>query len=77
METSLPTPLQAMMPKTTSGARKAVTASKDLGGGTDWLIFTDDITPDRLGYFPSGDDLLVKIDGSSEDMVTIQGLVQG
>ncbi len=47
------------------------------GGGTDWLIFTDDITADRLGYFRSGDDLRVKIDGSSENMVTIQDWFKG
>jgi Ca2+-binding RTX toxin-like protein len=42
------------------------------GGGTDWLLFTDDITSDRLSYWKSGDNLLVKIDGSNENMVTIQ-----
>ena len=44
----------------------------NLGGGTDWLLFTDDITSDRLSYWKSGDNLLVKIDGSNENMVTIQ-----
>ncbi|WP_163336232.1 calcium-binding protein [Desulfopila sp. IMCC35008] len=47
------------------------------GGGTDWLLFTDDITSDRLSYFKSGDNLLVKIDGSSENMVTIQDWFKG
>ncbi len=42
------------------------------GGGTDWLLFTDDLTADRLGYFRKGDDLRVKIDGSEESMVTIK-----
>lgn len=42
------------------------------GGGTDWILFTDDITSDRLGYFQSGDDLLIKIDGSSDTMVTVK-----
>ncbi len=42
-------------------------------GGTDWLIFTDDITEDRLSYVRTGDDLQVRIDGSTGTMVTIQG----
>ena len=41
------------------------------GGGTDWLIFTDDITGDRLGYLQSGDDLIVRIDGDETTQVTI------
>lgn len=42
------------------------------GGGTDWLLFTDDITTDRLSYWKSGDNLLVKIDNSNDTMVTIK-----
>jgi Ca2+-binding RTX toxin-like protein len=42
-------------------------------GGTDWLLFTDDITEDRLTYVQSGEDLQVRIDGSTDTMVTIQG----
>ena len=40
-------------------------------GGTDWLIFTDDITADRLTYHTSGDNLQVKIDNSESAMVTV------
>ena len=47
------------------------------GGGTDWLLFTDDITSDRLSYFKSDDNLLVKIDGSNENMVTIKDWFKG
>lgn len=42
------------------------------GCGIDWILFTDDITPERLSYFKSGDNLLVKIDGRSDNMVTVQ-----
>lgn len=47
------------------------------GGGTDWLIFTDDITEDRLTYHRAGDDLLVKIDGDSSTMVTVKHWFDG
>ncbi|WP_320055887.1 hypothetical protein [Desulfuromonas thiophila] len=47
------------------------------GGGTDWLIFTDDITANRLGYHRSGDDLLVKIDGDETTMVTVKHWFDG
>lgn len=42
------------------------------GGGTDWLIFTDDLTADRLSYHRSGDDLLVKVDNSDTIMVRVK-----
>ena len=42
------------------------------GGGTDWLIFTDDITEDRLSYHRKGDDLLIKIDRDNGTMVTVK-----
>ncbi len=42
------------------------------GGGTDWLIFTDDLTADRLSYHRSGDDLLVKVDNSTTTMVRVK-----
>ncbi|NOQ78544.1 MAG: hypothetical protein GQ546_04005, partial [Gammaproteobacteria bacterium] len=38
---------------------------KNSGGGTDWLIFTDDITQDKLTYIRNGDDLVIGIDGTS------------
>ena len=41
-------------------------------GGTDWLIFTGDITEDRVTYVQSGDDLQIRIDRSTDTMVTIQ-----
>ncbi|MDY0399005.1 MAG: calcium-binding protein [Desulfuromonas thiophila] len=47
------------------------------GGGTDWLIFTDDITANRLSYHRSGDDLLVKIDGDETTMVTVKHWFDG
>ncbi|WP_321532213.1 calcium-binding protein [uncultured Desulfuromonas sp.] len=47
------------------------------GGGTDWLIFTDDITQNRLSYHRSGDDLLVKIDGDETTMVTVKHWFDG
>ena len=40
-------------------------------GGTDWLIFTDDITADRLTYLQSDDDLIVRIDGNEQTQVTV------
>ncbi|MGB3210143.1 MAG: hypothetical protein WBB19_05490, partial [Desulforhopalus sp.] len=46
-------------------------------GGTDWLIFTDDITEARLTYYRSGDNLLVKIDGNDATMVTVQDWFKG
>ena len=39
---------------------------KNSGEGTDWLIFTDDITQDKLTYIRNGDDLVIGIDGSSD-----------
>ncbi len=47
------------------------------GGGTDWLIFTDDITENRLSFFQAGDDLRIKIDGGQAGMVTVQGWFMG
>ncbi len=41
------------------------------GGGTDWLIFTDDITADRLTYLQLDDDLIVRIDGNDQTQVTV------
>ena len=41
------------------------------GGGTDWLIFTDAITADRLTYVQTGDDLLVNIDDGEAGSVTV------
>jgi Ca2+-binding RTX toxin-like protein len=46
-------------------------------GGTDWLIFTDDITEDRLTYHRVDDNLLIKIDGSDTTMVTVQDWFKG
>jgi Ca2+-binding RTX toxin-like protein len=46
-------------------------------GGTDWLIFTDDITEDRLTYHRVDDNLLVKIDGSDATMVTVRDWFKG
>jgi Ca2+-binding RTX toxin-like protein len=46
-------------------------------GGTDWLIFTDDITEDRLSYHRADDNLLVKIDGSDATMVTVRDWFKG
>ena len=47
------------------------------GGGTDWLIFTDDITENRLSFFQAGDDLRIKVDGGQAGMVTVQGWFKG
>ncbi|MCU7852199.1 MAG: hypothetical protein KZQ80_08290 [Candidatus Thiodiazotropha sp. (ex Monitilora ramsayi)] len=41
-------------------------------GGVDWLIFTDDLTEDRLIYYRSEDDLIVQIDNDSTQQVTVQ-----
>ncbi|SEA82077.1 Ca2+-binding protein, RTX toxin-related [Desulfuromusa kysingii] len=46
-------------------------------GGTDWLIFTDDITADRLSYHRAGDDLQVKVDGNETTMVTVKHWFDG
>ncbi len=46
-------------------------------GGTDWLIFTDDISSERLSYHRSGDDLQVRIDDSETTMVTVQDWFAG
>lgn len=40
-------------------------------GGVDWLIFTDDLTIDRLVFIRSGDDLIVRIDSSQDTQVRV------
>ncbi|PWK42801.1 calcium-binding protein [Pleionea mediterranea] len=40
--------------------------------GTDWLLFTDNITEDRLNFSRDGDNLIISIADSS-DSVTVQG----
>lgn len=40
-------------------------------GGTDWLIFTDGITLDRLAFIKNGSDLVVRIDDMEARQVTI------
>jgi Ca2+-binding RTX toxin-like protein len=47
------------------------------GGGTDWLIFTDDIIADRLSYHRFGDDLQVRVDGDETTMVTVKHWFDG
>jgi Ca2+-binding RTX toxin-like protein len=46
-------------------------------GGTDWLIFTDDLTADRLTYHRFGDDLQVKVEGGDWEMVTVKHWFDG
>ncbi len=46
-------------------------------GGADWLIFTDDLTADRLSYYRSGDDLIVRVDDDASQQVTVQSWYTG
>jgi Ca2+-binding RTX toxin-like protein len=46
-------------------------------GGVDWLIFTDDLTADRLSYWRSGDDLIARVDDDAAQQVTVQGWYTG
>ena len=47
------------------------------GGGTDWLIFDDGITSDRLSFIQSEDDLIVRVDENSATQVTVSNWFQG
>ena len=47
------------------------------GGGTDWLIFTNDLTENRLSFVQAGNDLRIRIDGGQAGMVTVQGWFKG
>ncbi len=40
-------------------------------GGQDWLLFTDDLTADRLSFIKSGDNLIVRVDGDENRQVTV------
>ena len=47
------------------------------GGGTDWLIFDDGITSDRLSFIQSEDDLIIRVDENSATQVTVSNWFQG
>ncbi|SHI13729.1 calcium-binding protein [Desulfofustis glycolicus] len=47
------------------------------GGGTDWLLFTDGITSERLSFIQSGDDLVIRVDGDESSQVTVTGWFLG
>lgn len=42
-------------------------------GGTDWILFTDDLTADRLGYERQDDDLVINVDDGSANRITVLG----
>ncbi|MEJ2406667.1 MAG: calcium-binding protein [Candidatus Thiodiazotropha sp.] len=46
-------------------------------GGVDWLIFTDDLTSDRLSYYRSGDDMVIRIDEDATQQVTVKSWYAG
>ena len=46
-------------------------------GGTDWLLFTDDITIDRLDFIRSADDLVVRVDGDENRQVIVEQWFNG
>jgi len=43
------------------------------GGGTDWILFGDDLTADRLSYTQEGDNLVISIDDGITARVTVLG----
>ncbi|WP_301182350.1 calcium-binding protein [Stenotrophomonas sp. VV52] len=43
------------------------------GGGTDWLIFQNGITQSALGFAREGDDLVITVNGSATQKVTVTG----
>ena len=47
------------------------------GGGTDWLIFQDNISQDRLSFLQSGEDLIIRVDQNQGSQVTVQGWFNG
>nr|WP_320113865.1 calcium-binding protein [uncultured Desulfuromonas sp.] len=53
------------------GADGGISIVDNSDGGTDWLIFTDDITSDRLAYLRDGDDLIVRVDADAATQVVI------
>lgn len=46
-------------------------------GGTDWLLFTDDFTADRLTYHKEGDDLVVRVDNDTNHQVIVTDWFKG
>ena len=46
-------------------------------GGTDWLLFSDDIGMDRLSFMKSSEDLVVRVDGDGARQVTVKNWFLG
>ena len=77
---SAPPPLISLNPTSltftdtagTSNPSPQAVAVDNSGGGTDWLLFSDEITAERLSYIQEGDDLIVRVDEDETRQVRVR-----